>query len=62
MQLAEQLKSAYADVCQQVPDKREDSGYVHIELLPQDDYTDITLNKTVETVDHLIECGADRLI
>ena len=51
MQLAEQLKSAYADVCQQVPDKREDSGYVHIELLPQDDYTDITLNKTVETVD-----------
>ena len=43
MQLAEQLKSAYADVCQQVPDKREDSGYVHIELLPQDDYTDITL-------------------
>ena len=40
MQLAEQLKSAYADVCQQVPDKREDTGYVHIELLPQDDYTD----------------------
>ena len=59
MQLAEQLKSAYADVCQQVPDKREDSGYVHIELLPQEDYTDITLNKTVETVDHLIELGAD---
>ena len=59
MQLAKQLKSAYADVCQQVPDKREDSGYVHIELLPQDDYTDITLNKTVETVDHLIELGAD---
>ncbi|WP_455051321.1 UvrD-helicase domain-containing protein [Leyella stercorea] len=57
--LAEQLKSAYADVCQQVPDKREDTGYVHIELLPQDDYTDITLNKTVETVDHLIECGAE---
>lgn len=60
MQLAEQLKSAYADVCQQVPDKREDTGYVHIELLPQDDYTDITLNKTVETVDHLIELGATR--
>ncbi|WP_288179417.1 UvrD-helicase domain-containing protein, partial [Leyella stercorea] len=59
MQLAEQLKSAYADVCQQVPEKREDTGYVHIELLPQDDYTDITLNKTVETVDHLIELGAD---
>ena len=59
LQLAEQLKSAYADVCQQVPDKREDTGYVHIELLPQDDYTDITLNKTVETVDHLIELGAD---
>ena len=59
MQLAEQLKSAYADVCQQVPDKRKDTGYVHIELLPQDDYTDITLNKTVETVDHLIELGAD---
>jgi ATP-dependent exoDNAse (exonuclease V) beta subunit len=59
MQLAEQLKSAYADVCQQVPDKREDTGYVHIELLTQDDYTDITLNKTVETVDHLIELGAD---
>ena len=57
--LAEQLKSAYADVCQQVPDKRDDTGYVHIELLPQDDYTDITLNKTVETVDHLIELGAD---
>ncbi len=61
MQLAEQLKSAYADVCQQVPDKREDTGYVHIELLPQDDYTDITLNKTVETVDHLIELGATLL-
>ena len=57
--LAEQLKSAYADVCQQVPDKRDDTGYVHIELLPQEDYTDITLNKTVETVDHLIECGAE---
>lgn len=61
MQLAEQLKSAYADVCQQVPDKREDTGYVHIELLPQDDYIDITLNKTVETVDHLIELGATLL-
>ena len=57
--LTEQLKSAYADVCQQVPDKRDDTGYVHIELLPQEDYTDITLNKTVETVDHLIELGAE---
>ena len=57
-QLAEQLKSAYADVSQLVPEKRQDTGYVHIELLPNADYTEQTLNKIVETVDLLIEKGA----
>lgn len=56
--LASQLKRAYDDVAQKVPDGRADEGYVHIELLPQADYTEEALARTVENIDELIEHGA----
>lgn len=56
--MAEQLRKAYADVRQEVPEKRNDSGIVRIELISPTDYTERTLSKTVETVDSLLKDGA----
>ncbi len=47
---AEQLRNAYADVEQLIPDKRPDNGYVHITLLPHDDYQEQVLLQVAETV------------
>ena len=46
----EQLKRAYADVCQEVPEERDDSGHVSIRLLTGDDYQDQVLRETVDIV------------
>ena len=54
---AEQLKHAYADVVQKVPEKRTDNGYVNIRLLPSQDYQEQVLLDLTETVGQLIEKG-----
>ena len=56
---AQQLKKAYSDVEQKVPDFRKQTGYVSIELLPQDDYLEQTLQKTADAVRELLEAGAE---
>ena len=56
---AQQLKKAYSDVEQKVPDFRKQTGYVSIELLPQDDYLEQTLQKTADAVRELLETGAE---
>ena len=56
---AEQLKKAYSDVEQNVPDFRKRTGYVSIELLPQEDYLEQTLQKTANAVRELLETGAE---
>lgn len=56
---AELLKKAYSDVEQNVPDFRKQTGYVSIELLPQDDYLEQTLQKTADAVRELLEAGAE---
>ena len=55
---AEQLKSAYADVAQEVPEKRDDSGYVNIRLLPDKDYQEQTMAALVDTIRQLQQQGA----
>ena len=54
---AEELRKAYADVRQQVPDHRQDNGYVHVELLPADDYQQQTLQRLTTTVSELQSQG-----
>ena len=50
---AEQLRKAYADVEQQIPEDKPDEGFVDIRLLPQEDYTEQTLRQLVEGVNEL---------
>ena len=54
---SEQLKHAYEDVCQQVPDGKPFSGHVKIQLLPADDYLQQTLDILAESIDELIQRG-----
>lgn len=54
---AQQLKDAYTDVCQQIPDHRESFGYVEIRLLPATNYRERTLEQLTETIGTLIEQG-----
>lgn len=52
-QEVEQLVHAYADVCQQVPKKKGNLGFVEIQLLGGDDTTDSMMAQTLETVREL---------
>ena len=54
---AQQLKNAYVDVCQQMPDNRPSDGYVEIRLLPATDYRERTLEQTKDTIKHLLAHG-----
>ena len=56
---AEQLRKAYADVEQQIPDDKPDEGVVSISLLPQEDYVEQTLQKLVEGVQELRDQGIE---
>ena len=47
---AQQLRRAYADVEQAVPDSRPDEGYVSILLLPDEDYQQQVLSQLAESV------------
>ena len=51
---AEQLKKAYADVEQLIPDKREDAGLVDIRLLPASDYEESVLQQMTDIVTSLM--------
>ena len=55
---AEQLRHAYEDVAQQVPDNRPDEGFVSIRLLPQQDYQENTYAEVADTVETLLAHGA----
>ena len=54
---AEQLRHAYADVAQQVPEKRKANGLVHIRLLTQEDYQTKTLSLLADTISMLLDKG-----
>ncbi len=54
---AEQLRQAYDDVEQEIPDKRDDTGYVNIQLLPSADYEEQTLSLVADTVRTLTAQG-----
>ena len=51
---AEQLKRAYADVVQEIPEGREATGEVSVTLLPAEDYQMITLQQVADTISELI--------
>lgn len=55
---AEQLRQAYADVEQEIPEHRPDNGYINIRLLPADNYLDNTLQELDGTVCELLEKGS----
>src|SRR5574344_1142786 len=50
-----QLKNAYHDVRQEVPEKRKDNGLVSIALLSADDYDNKMLVRTLDTVKDLLD-------
>ena len=54
---AEQLKRAYADVVQEIPEGREATGEVSVTLLPAEDYQMITLQQVADTISELTERG-----
>ncbi|WP_018464666.1 UvrD-helicase domain-containing protein [Segatella paludivivens] len=58
-QEAEQMKKAYADVEQQIPENKdkENIGKVEIKLLPDEDYTESMLAQTLEKVRELKTLG-----
>ena len=54
---AEQLKRAYQDVEQLIPDGKPEAGYVSIELLPADDYQEQTLRRLADIIPALCAQG-----
>ena len=56
--MALQVQKAYADVRQEIPAKRDETGKISIKLLPTDDYRQQTLSLTCDTVRQLLDAGA----
>ena len=54
---AEQLKRAYADVVQEIPEGREAAGEVSVTLLPAEDYQETTLQQVADTISTLTKRG-----
>ena len=54
---AEQLKRAYADVMQEIPEGRKDAGEVFVTLLPTEDYQAATLQQMADTISELRSRG-----
>ena len=54
---AEQLRHAYDDVKQEIPEKRDNNGFVSIRLLPGDDYQEHTMEAIINTVQQLRQQG-----
>lgn len=57
-QMAEQIQKAYADVRQEIPSNRDETGKISISLLPADDYRHQVLSQTCETIRELLSAGA----
>ena len=57
---AEQLRRAYTGVEQQIPPRRDNSGFVSIDLLPSADYQEATLNRLANTVHQLLADGIEQ--
>lgn len=51
------IKEAYADVAQKVPDGREKAGLVSVSLIPSDDYDSRMIAKVRETLEMLLGNG-----
>lgn len=56
-EFAQQLKSAYEDVEQEIPESRNDEGFVSVRLLPADDYMEATLKELISIVCELSDNG-----
>ena len=54
---AAQLERAYSEVRQEIPKGSPNSGWVHVELLPDNDYQQQMLSRTVDTVATLLKQG-----
>ena len=54
---AEQLRHAYADVAQEIPQKRAQNGYVNVQLLPANDYHEQMLATLGDAIAGLLERG-----
>lgn len=54
------VEKAYADVEQMIPDGREATGLVHIEMLPKDDLDNEMKRRTLQTIIDLMEHGAQQ--
>ena len=54
---AEQLKKAYADVVQEIPENREDAGEVRVTLIPLKAYQEQTLQQVADTISALTARG-----
>ena len=54
---AEQLRRAYQDVEQLIPDGNPEAGYVSIELLPSDEYQEQTLSRLADIIPTLCAQG-----
>ena len=54
---ADQLKKAYSDVVQGIPDTKKGKGKVSITLLPSADYQEEVLNEMADTIFQLLEQG-----
>lgn len=54
---ADQLRKAYLDVEQDIPENRPDAGLVNLSLLPTDNYLENTLQQLEDTVRSLLDNG-----
>ncbi|MCQ2096129.1 MAG: UvrD-helicase domain-containing protein [Bacteroidaceae bacterium] len=54
---SDDVRTAYADVKQNVPDNHIGDGYVHIDILPKEDYKAMTLSCIKATIDNLLGQG-----
>lgn len=54
-----QLKNAYADVAQLVPESKPQTGWVKIQLIGQQDYQEKMMELTLDAVNDLVEKGID---
>ena len=54
---AEQLKRAYQDVQQEIPDGKPADGFVRVDLLTSDDYQEHTFSRIVDAISNLCSQG-----
>lgn len=54
---ADELQSAYGDVCQTAGKEKENNGLVRITLIPDEDYDNDMLEKVEDSVDELLHSG-----